>query len=61
MFRLPELLLWPTRRIAEYASLLAWFQHVTPPEHADQTDLTSAVQTMTELHDLVSDVNSKHY
>ena len=51
--RLAELLLWPTRRVADYASLLAWFEQNTPRDHADRADLRLTIQTMAELNQLI--------
>ena len=53
---LPELLLAPGRRIAEYVSLLTWFQTYTPSDHADRADLTQAIKVYGELDQLINEV-----
>ncbi|XP_041354002.1 epithelial cell-transforming sequence 2 oncogene-like [Gigantopelta aegis] len=50
MLTLPELLLQPMRRIAEYVTLLSWFELNTPHTHPDREDLANAVATLTELN-----------
>ncbi|XP_059556458.1 epithelial cell-transforming sequence 2 oncogene-like [Myotis daubentonii] len=46
MLSLPELLLYPSRRFAEYVHLLYALRLHTPAEHADRGDLTTAIDQM---------------
>ena len=55
---LAELLLSPTRRVKDYTNLLAWFEHNTPPDHADREDLKRARNVMADLQQLIIDVSS---
>ncbi|XP_002730688.2 epithelial cell-transforming sequence 2 oncogene-like [Saccoglossus kowalevskii] len=49
MLTLQELFLPPTRRIAEYVSLLLALERYTPIDHADRQDISTAIMKFTEL------------
>jgi hypothetical protein len=58
IFRLPELLLLPARRIQEYVTLLSWFECHTPPSHQDRADLANVIQHLKILNKHIQEVST---
>ena len=58
IFRLPELLLLPARRIQEYVTLLSWFECHTPPSHQDRADLANTIQHLKILNKHIQEVST---
>ena len=56
---LPELLLYPARRIGEYVALLSWFHMYTPTDHADRDDLQQAILALKDLNKIINQCHTR--
>ncbi|KAM9234366.1 epithelial cell-transforming sequence 2 oncogene-like isoform 2-T2 [Dugong dugon] len=56
MLSLPELLLYPSRRLEEYIHLLYALRLHTPAEHVDRGDLTTAIDQIKQYKDYIDQV-----
>lgn len=57
--RLPDLLLYPVRRIQDYVQLLSWYQVYLPRDHADRRDLDLALRSLRETAQLIIEVSHR--